>query len=137
MGYTHYWRVNGKISQDVFEIFAKECEVLANVSGIAIVEGLGDSGTLPEFTENLVSFNGEGSDSHETFYFNINSVGFNFCKTQEKPYDEVVTACLILANYYFNFVEVSSDGDKQDWAMGIALFKKVFPYREIGIGFLK
>jgi len=137
MGYTHYWRINGAMNAEVFAIFSRECEVLAKVSGIPIANGAGEIGTIPEFSKELVSFNGIGKDSHETFYFNITGEGFNFCKTQEKPYDELVTACLILLKYYFSFVEVSSDGDKEDWQKGVQLFRKVFPYREIGIWFLK
>jgi hypothetical protein len=40
---------------------------------------------------------------------------FSCCKTARKPYDLMVTACLILYKYYFPYVEVHSDGDEEDW----------------------
>lgn len=52
---------------------------------------------------------------------------FNFCKTACKPYDLMVTACLILYKYYFrNDVQISSDGNEEDWSeackfIGVAL----------------
>jgi hypothetical protein len=40
---------------------------------------------------------------------------FSCCKTARKPYDLMVTACLILYKYYFPYVQVSSDGNESEW----------------------
>ena len=73
----------------------------------------GDGGE-PTFSKESVEFNGIGKDSHESFILDLNSNGFNFTKTQLKPYDKHVEACLILAKYYFgDTIEVSSDGSDE------------------------
>jgi hypothetical protein len=52
---------------------------------------------------------------------------FDFCKTARKPYDAVVTACLILLKQtYGDAVEVSSDGSWSEWQDGRDLYAKVF-----------
>jgi len=47
-----------------------------------------------------VTLNGLGEAGHEEFVF-PGEVGFNFTKTAGKPYDEVVTACLLVARDHF------------------------------------
>jgi hypothetical protein len=74
-----------------------------------------------------VDFNGTGVDAHEPFVFPGGN-GFNFCKTAAKPYDEVVTACLLVARDHFppSVLEISSDGSWSDWAEGAKLYSAVF-----------
>jgi hypothetical protein len=73
-----------------------------------------------------VDFNGLGEDAHEPFVF-PGQPGFNFCKTAYKPYDEVVTACLIAARDYFppSILNISSDGSWLDWSDGAKLYSRV------------
>jgi hypothetical protein len=77
-----------------------------------------------------VDFNGIGDDAHEPFVFPYvfpDHTSFNFCKTQWKPYDEVVTACLIVARDHFSpsVLEISSDGSWDDWRSGAKLYASV------------
>jgi hypothetical protein len=74
------------------------------------------------FDGEAIIFNGSefGSLDHEPFIFwldfSFSGDGFNFCKTARKPYDWMVCATLLLVHDYFSeFVEVSSDGDLDDW----------------------
>lgn len=61
----------------------------------------------PEFSDDLIAFNGAGDDAYENFYVSrlyrhpflnnpqITEDGyFAFCKTARRPYDAAVTACL-------------------------------------------
>lgn len=88
-------------------------------------------------------FNGEDWEdtipnglAHETFQVNrvVKDKGrggeevFSFCKTARKPYDLMVQACLILFKYYFSVVEISSDGDRDDWKEAIQFVAKVLPH---------
>jgi len=85
-------------------------------------------------------FNGVGDDSHETFAWQkicsmqpewrkAETMFFDFCKTQEKPYDAAVTACLLwLKECYGDAVKVSSDGTWQEWRDGRDIFNAVFGY---------
>ena len=76
-----------------------------------------------------ININGKGDQGHETFilreHFSQNE-GFNFCKTSQKPYDVVVTACLSVLSYHLgDLIEVSSDGLGHDWFDGLNLAEKV------------
>jgi hypothetical protein len=82
--------------------------------------------------------------SHETFRWEANPVQpewrkdeilyFDFCKTNQKPYDAVVTAILIRAKViYGKLLQVGSDGEWTGdplswgtWASGRALYEEVF-----------
>jgi hypothetical protein len=56
-------------------------------------------------------------------------LGFNFCKTAGKPYDEVVTACLLVARDHFpeDILSIDSDGSWSDgdWQEGTKLYTTV------------
>lgn len=117
MGYTRYYRVEGKLDPEKFKNYSKDCKVVCDYitekfgHGIAGWDGDGD----PRFEDEGISFNGIGELSHESFGLGINSSGFNFTKTARKPYDRHVLACLILAKEYFgDNINVSSDGDNDD-----------------------
>lgn len=73
-----------------------------------------------------IRFNGVGERSHETFHLS-NKQDMNFCKTAFKPYDEVVTAVLIRAKYYFGeALSVGSDGYWSEWQAGRDLYERTF-----------
>ena len=75
-------------------------------------DGIGGN---PIFSKESVEFNGIGKDGHEPFSLDINSGGFNYTKTNLKPYDRHVEARLILAKYYFgDDIEVRCDADGVD-----------------------
>jgi hypothetical protein len=86
---------------------------------------------LPHVSNQKVHFNGKGEDGHETFLFQRKEEirdyqtaegakrAFVFCKTAQKPYDKYVVACLIIAKSIFGKdVNISSDGDLEDWQEG-------------------
>jgi hypothetical protein len=117
MGYTRYYRVEGKIDPIKFKDYSKDCKMVCEEitkqsgHGIAGWNGEGE----PRFEDEGISFNGIGDLSHETFGLGPQTSGFNFTKTQRKPYDKHVLACLILAKEYFgDNIKVSSDGDNDD-----------------------
>jgi hypothetical protein len=73
-----------------------------------------------------LDLNGRGEDEYELFVF-PGKTGFNFCKTAVKPYDEVVTACLIAARDHFprSVLGIESDGSWADWQAGAKLYSSV------------
>jgi hypothetical protein len=73
-----------------------------------------------------VDLNGIGTNAGEPFVF-PGGMGFNFCKTGRKPYDEVVTACLLVARDHFppSMLSISSDGSWDDWMGGAKLYTAV------------
>lgn len=143
MGYTHYWTFKkapkGQASQIEanYQLALRQCQrVLRSynadlksqdekhpdrLSGYSVHTKVSQYGGL--------NFNGVADLSHETFtareHFSQNE-NFNFCKTAQKPYDQCVTACLIILKHYLGDVlDVSSDGDASDWTEGLNLAKSV------------
>ena len=120
MGYTHYWTLQNGIEQSAWNKFlkvAREIITTAEEAGVLIEDNSAGS---------AIFINGVGEQSHETFVITSEDVGFNFCKTAQKPYDSVVTAILILAKTVFkNDIEVSSDGSWLDWQGGRLLYEAV------------
>jgi hypothetical protein len=72
-------------------------------------------------------FNGKGAEAQEAFVF-PGRVGTNATATERKPYDEVVTACLLVARDHFSKeqLEIKSDGDWLAWQDGILLYTETF-----------
>jgi hypothetical protein len=68
--------------------------------------------------EKIICFNGIGEFSHETFIIEKSPKEkvFSFCKTNDKPYDLMVTSMLIVCEAYAKgALDISSDGDVDDW----------------------
>ena len=81
----------------------------------------------------VIGFNGR--PSHEPFVIyrvfhrpeqKLGKFGlfWNFVKTNEKPYDELVVAVLVSFKHHFPAAALSSDGGKSDWARAIALYER-------------
>lgn len=64
---------------------------------------------------------------HETFSLTRKYINEStFCKTARKPYDLMVTACLLLYKYYFNSVTIKTDGTEDDWSEAYKFIASVF-----------
>ena len=127
MGYTQYWTIEKPLDKAFIEFSedAKRIIETAIEAGIPLGDGFGNG--IPFVSPSEITFNGVGDDSHETFSINSSETGFNFCKTNGKPYDAVVTAILIRAKFYFEgAIRIKSDGDWTDWEGGQLLYETVF-----------
>ena len=86
MGYTNYWTLDKDIPEDKWREAQKEVTYLVEYVGESILD-------VQENSSDRIIFNGRGNDAHETFGIEkkLKSVsGFNFCKTNRKPYDLAV-----------------------------------------------
>jgi hypothetical protein len=119
-GYTHYWtwlrtpdppRLAACLD-DMEKVVRARPDLVAEVD---FVKG------------ERIAFNGIGEQAHEPFIF-PGDLGLNFTKTLWKPYDEVVTAALIVARSCFPVEElqIASDGEWSEWAPGRRLYEKTF-----------
>jgi hypothetical protein len=143
MGYTHYWkfkdvpRGNAKNAEESYQLAIRQCQRVIKTYNAEMkkiddkhperLSGYSAHTKVDEYGG--LKFNGVGELAHEDFtareHYSENE-GFNFCKTAQKPYDTVVTACLIVLEYYMGgLIEVSSDGDSTDWESGLELAKRV------------
>jgi hypothetical protein len=128
MGYTHYWTITKELTPAQFKEWTEGVKAIVETAieaGISLGNGLGFD--APNIDETLVAFNGVGEGGHETFGIKLDDLGFDFCKTAQKPYDAVVTASLIHAKKIFgDAIEIKSDGDWDDWDSGKVLYETVF-----------
>lgn len=53
---------------------------------------------------------------------------FNFTKTNYRPYDIAVTACLIAIKHHCSPVYINSDGEQKDWFDGAMICQTVLGY---------
>jgi hypothetical protein len=81
-----------------------------------------------------VELNGKGENAHESFnlreHFRQNTEEYDgaaFCKTDRKPYDTVIKACLaVLKHRLGNAIEVSSDGKvASDWDNAVTFARRI------------
>jgi hypothetical protein len=106
MGFTRYWDFE-RLDSEKFKEFSSICQIIIDDMSIPL-----DGVTV---TDTQVRFNGVNDDAHETFNFSVNKEGFNFCKTNTKPYDDVVCGCLYIAGFIFgNDIRINQDGDPSD-----------------------
>jgi len=144
MGYTHYWhrKVDGS---EPIPFLARTIADMAEIirrSPVPLAGLRGKPGTEPETSERGVVFNGLGDLSYEPFEFlialenrpwetDIEPWTLRFCKTERKPYDAVVTACLLAAKHHLGeYIRIWSDGEwGADWRDGADLYELVFPER--------
>jgi hypothetical protein len=146
MGYTHYWRRPVNHEDRVrFAQLGTDIKRIIEASERAGVKVCGPSGVgEPEFNEQFIAFNGRAPKlDHESFVWTSKAERaewddpwrdqpaaeqvFDFTKTARKPYDAVVTACLLRAKHvYGGDVDVTSDGSWDEWAEGRALYAEVF-----------
>ena len=122
MGYTNYFKPTREVTEQEFKQFVSACRKLyknlpekTNMAGgyheddpLQIAGG--DGTGKPEFNKNFVCFNGLGDElNHEGFIIEIENKEWDFCKTDRKPYDLLVMACLIAAWQFIDY-RFSSDG---------------------------
>lgn len=121
MGYTHYWTLENGVEASAWQEFlsgAKEIIATAIDAGIFVADFSKDE---------TIHINGIGYGAHEDFVISTEDVGFDCCKTAEKPYDTVVTALLIhLKRSLKAGVLITSDGRWEDWESGRLLYETVF-----------
>ena len=157
MGYTHYFERKRDLHEEdanfLFQMYAAGVQQIvqrAHERGIAIADRFGER-IGAEILDDLIAFNGLDEEKYETFLVRAvpepynperkwedQEWEFNFCKTRHLPYDEVVTACLILMKeVYGSLVKISSDGTWElDWTEGRELYESAtgkeakFPFVE-------
>ena len=141
MGYTHYWSFKnipkGKTEQveKLYQQAIKDIQKIAKVYNSYFESG--DDRRLSGYTAYSnkyggVKINGSGDNAHEDFYLSqyykqnrLNNSG-GFCKTAYKPYDLVVTAALSVLKYRLgDLIVVGSDGQAEDWKLGVEFASKV------------
>lgn len=130
MGYTHYWEKVKDFPDERFALFTQDVKRIIETTDVPLRMEF-DTDHPPLVTEEAIHLNGVEEDGHETFGIVRDIPGFDFCKTNRKPYDVVVCACLIaLKNRLKGAIRVASDGDDElgspdcGWDQGLELWRK-------------
>lgn len=142
MGYTHYWtfkqpkRGDAAKTEKLYQRAIKDCAKIIKTYYDANGGLSGYTAHTPIGTYGGILVNGKGDDAHEDFalreHFKQNFDAFNFCKTARKPYDVVVTACLIVLKHRLgDRIQVDSDGYQHNWVDGLELAKRVLKLKTL------
>jgi hypothetical protein len=128
VGYTHYFPG----LQATAEVIA-DARLIIDASGVIICGPRGQGLPIMDETEGirLNGFEAAG-EAYETFHLRGTQdpkyPGMSeFCKTENRPYDEVVTAILIAAAVRAMDTAAgafTSDGDWDNWAAGVELYER-------------
>ena len=147
MGYTHYMRQRGDLS-DGWAAFCDDVRMVITECARGDIKIAGGDGTgAPEITPERVLFNGSvdqvidvvtgATGMHESACFRRRHESggswmstedgefVDFCKTARKPYDSVVVAVYALAAARWPAeLTMKSDGRTDEWAAGIDLAQR-------------
>lgn len=144
MGFSHHWYRRPVLNATKFIAAVVECEraklhwhqeapsqrlTNAPIIHMHLVDAV--------FNQNVVGFSGgcERFEIEREFSMRHrppkeDGTYFSFCKTNQLPYDTLVTACLLIFKHTFGKgFKVSSNGTIEDWKAGIALVEKVVAWR--------
>jgi hypothetical protein len=138
MGYTHYisrpqvideqaW---SKITIDTIKVLL----YIENELGIVIAGGDGEGD--PEIDQDGIYFNGSKEDSYESCYMDRiltydkdeKGLCFEFCKTDQRPYDIAVMVFYTIIKHHVPECIVESDGEEKDWMDAITICHGLLGY---------
>lgn len=117
MGFTRYWENSKNLIDD------KTLETIKNIIDIAKQDYDIDI-DVKALTNMYIKLNGDENKDleYEDFVINL-TPGFNFCKTNEKPYDIVVNAILKLLESTNKIHDVEKDDDNEEEKAEELLYK--------------
>ena len=136
MGFTHYWtRQNKQVTAAAWDAFIQDVRKIFKEHEDIIAREFDLPDRAPVADDTQVRFNGKGDNGHETFQLTrdfeqctwnkTRDDQLSSCRTNRKPYNQVVTSVLSCVEHYLGDVfNVSSDGiDEED--------DGIFPYSVI------
>lgn len=134
MGYTHYFSFKGIPRGQATQTEAKYVKAIKECTKV-IQHYSKTFGGLSGFSAHSSKYGGLNVNGSERVgqceplvlreHYSQNDP-FNFVKTAQYPYDTVVTACLIILKHRLgDLIEVSSDGNADDWNDGLILARSV------------
>lgn len=130
MGYTHYWNFGDNVNQQQYDKSLTNMTAIIKRWQSQCKKGgpydycrlSGHSAHVPGKYPGIL-INGKQDQAHERFTLDpVPSGGLQSCKTDQKPYDVVVTACLLVLKHRLKgSVDLTSDGTVENWEQGLAL----------------
>lgn len=129
MGYTHYFEQGKPVTKEQWDNITNDAKkLIEHVKVHNDIHVVSDIPTKKMFSASSIILN-DRDDSYETFYLRKKSNSYDFCKTNQKPYDLLVCAILMVAHHHApGAYSISSDGNSEDWAEASQLNAKVLGY---------
>ena len=141
MGYTHYWRRPAIIPRACWFQLRADVERLVKASPVPLAFEYDDPTHRPELSSVVIRFNGVREAGFEAFLLprlyglrdgempDAAGRRFQFCKTNYKAYDLLVTSTLISVKHRLgDLVIVESDGEDEEWQAAREFCLKVLGY---------
>lgn len=141
MGYSHYFTKECNPTIDQWEAITSDFnKLLTEVRAkyfltsrpLPPIQYEDDLPDAVEVNDQRIRFNGVGRDGHETMSIGpASELGFNCCKTADKPYDIWVTALLVLCHHHApECWRINSDGESEGMLAGLAVVRHLHPDAE-------
>jgi hypothetical protein len=138
VSYAHSWTINLPITPRIWWLIMSDTmklvEAFPGPGGLSM--GAENPDKRPYVSREEIHFNGGPSAQYEDFLLyraRISSRGnHGFCKTMRLPYERLVCAVLAAAADRTSLVQVSSDGNHNDWSPYVSWANTVLR-RQIGI----
>ena len=127
MGFTHYIDQDREATTEEWQAIRDDVATLiaALPEGLEIAGLMGERGTPPELNNDRIAFNGVEDEGCETFIL-CREPADGFCKTNQRPYDLLVAAALIVATHHAPAVyTVRSDGHDFEWSPALSFVRRV------------
>lgn len=142
MGYTHYFSFKGAPRGQASQVEAKYIKAIKECTKVIrhYSETFGGLSGFSAHSDKYAGLKVNGSERVGACedlvlreHYSQNE-SFNFVKTAMYPYDTVVTACLIILKHRLgDLIEVSSDGNADDWNDGLILARSVLGLKKLSL----
>ena len=111
-GYTQYFTVTRDLDNRERATILKGAKSIIKQAAADGIDIAGSRGSgRPELTKKYIALNGQKPEDYESFVLSFDESEFEFCKTNEKPYDAVVVSILAFAKKVApDALDISSDG---------------------------
>jgi hypothetical protein len=152
MGYTHNWKRALALDQTTWASAVADIAKLIAARPGLVAKEYDEPNEPPIVNGDMVLFNGIGDGGHETFIVlreEMQNPRFvepiweeSFCKTNRKPYDELVVAVLCVFKKHFpdDFVVWSDGRWEYEWLHGAGFWGQENPsydgYGKSGVGLI-
>jgi len=114
------------IKDSTFTQIGEDISLLIANSPVPIAGFQGEDDFM--INDDQILFNGKQDDACEEFHFlkNIDSSAMNSIKTMALPYDLLVQASLLVLKFYLgDSIEITTDGEFEDWRKAIGYTRLV------------
>ena len=124
MSSQYTWHMPSNPNRFEFQRAVEDCQRVCNLLETAatpVLLGGWDGSGKPSFLPGIISFNGLGDESAQTFQIRLDGAGPNACDTDSLYYDIAVRCCLLIFKERVNGFTYTGGPDKPAWEYSRAL----------------